>query len=59
MIKAPLNDNLSELKKLVKEETKNGILGGIDAKELVLSKVSTSLWPLPSSPSDHPCNLTN
>ena len=31
----------------------NGILSGIDAKDLVISKVSVSLWLLPSSRSDH------
>ena len=58
-ITAPIDFDISDLKDRVKEKTKNGKLSGVDAKELVLSKVSTSLWLLPSSHSEHPCSLTH
>ena len=41
MIKAPANVNISELKEAIKEKGDNGVLGRIDAKDLVLWKVST------------------
>jgi len=39
-ITAPVNANISRLKKLVWEEGKNGVLSNTDAKDLVLGKVS-------------------
>ena len=43
MIKAPVDVNISGLKEAIKEKCKNGVLRNIDAKGLVLWKVSTSL----------------
>jgi hypothetical protein len=36
------NNYIAELKKAIYEEAKNGALQGVDAKDLVLLKVSTS-----------------
>ena len=44
-IKATTNIDIGDLKEAIKEKGKNGALGRIDAKDLVLWKVSTSLWP--------------
>ena len=49
MIKAPTNIDIGDLKEAIKEKGKNGVLGRIDAKDLVLWKVSTSLRPPSSS----------
>ena len=43
MIKAPVDVNISGLKETIKEKCKNDVLRNIDAKDLVLWKVSTSL----------------
>ena len=57
MIEAPADINISQLKELIKEKTTSD--PAILAKDLVISKVSTSLWLPPSSHSDHPCSLKN
>ena len=42
-IRVPINFDIGDMKELVKEKRKNGILRGIDATDLVLWKVSTSI----------------
>ena len=43
MIKAPVDVNISGLKEAIKEKCKNDVLRNIDAKDLVLWKVSIPL----------------
>lgn len=42
-IRVPINFDIGDMKELVKEKRKNGIPRGIDATDLVLWKVSTSM----------------
>jgi hypothetical protein len=41
-VTAPVNANINRLKEVVREKGKNGVLGNVDAKDLVLLKVSAS-----------------
>jgi hypothetical protein len=41
LVTVPTNAYINDLKKLIKEERKNGILKDVDATDLVLWKVST------------------
>ena len=42
LVSVSTNDYVARLKKAIYEEAKNGALQGVDAKDLVLLKVSTS-----------------
>ena len=40
-----LTDNIEKMKSTIKREDKHGILQNVDAKDLILHKVSTGFWP--------------
>jgi Crinkler effector protein N-terminal domain len=41
-VKAPINNNVLDLKGLIREQRKHGVLSSVDAPDLVLWKVSTT-----------------